>query len=482
MKMLTPLIVDFDGTLIFTDSLIESAILLIKKNPIYFFFMLFWLKKGKAHLKAEIAARTSLDIETLPYNTHFIEWLKTEKEKGRKIYLATAAHKTIAVEVTKYLNIFDGFFASERDCNLKGGTKCTLIKEKIGDSFVYAGDSKADLPIWLEAEAAVLVNVPPALANQVRKEVGVEAEFPREKIGIKTWARALRVHQWVKNILLFVPLLTAFEFMDIFKVCSVSIAFLAYSFVASGTYILNDIWDLKADRIHTRKRHRPFASGEIPIINGLLMVGVLFILALIIAMSISTAFVIILFAYFILTSVYSLFLKQHALVDIITLSLLYTLRIVAGVIVIKVSISSWLLAFSMFLFLSLALIKRCGELVSLENIEQKKAISGRDYTPSDLVVLWPLGVGASLSAIVIFGLFISAPETQQRYASPELLWCSAIGIMYWLGRMWIKTSRGEMHDDPIVYVIKDKVSYVLLLSTIIITVIAYFYTFSFPLN
>ena len=480
MKTLTPLIVDLDGTLISTDSIIESAILLIKKNPAYLFVMFFWLKKGKAHLKREISIRTSLDVETLPYNTHFIEWLKSEKKKGRQVYLATAAHQKIAEEIAKYLNIFDGFWASECNCNLKGVTKCTLIKEKIGDNFVYAGDSAADLPIWLESQAAVLVNVSSALAKKIRKKVVVEAEFPPKKIGIKTWARALRVHQWVKNFLLFVPLLTAFEFLDIFKICSVSFAFFAYSFVASGTYILNDLWDLKADRVHTSKRSRPFACGEIPIINGIFVVGVLFIVALVIALYISTAFTTVLITYFLLTTAYSLFFKQHVIVDIIMLSLLYTLRIIAGVTVIQVSIRSWLLAFSMFIFLSLALIKRCAELVSIEKIEQKKVISGRDYKPSDLVVLWPLGVGASLSAIVVFGLFISAPETQQKYASPELLWCSAISIMYWLGRMWIKTSRGEMHDDPIVYVIEDDVSYVLLLATIVITVLAYFYTFSMP--
>lgn len=477
--MLTPLIVDLDGTLISTDSLIESIVLLIKKNPFYLFIIFFWLSKGKAQFKTEIAKRVSLDIETLPYNTDLIDWLKTEKEKGRQIYLVTAAHKVIAEKVATYLRFFDGYFATEGNRNLKGTTKCALIKEKIGTKFVYAGDSKVDLPIWKEAEAAVLVNVSSTLGHQIKEEMTVEAEFPPKKIGIKTWLRAIRVHQWIKNILLFVPLLTAFEFLAISKVISIIFAFLAYSFVASGTYILNDIWDLRADRAHTIKRHRPFACGEVQVTNGITMAGVLFILALVISLNISANFTIILFAYFILTTMYSLFFKQHILIDVIMLSSLYTLRIIAGVSVIQVAISSWLLAFSMFLFLSLALIKRCSELVSIEKIEHKNAISGRDYKPSDLVILWPLGVGASLSAIVVFGLFISAPETQQKYASPELLWFPAIAIMYWLGRMWIKTSRGKMLDDPIVYVIKDKISYILLFSSIIITVIAHSYTFSF---
>ncbi|PID76014.1 MAG: 4-hydroxybenzoate polyprenyltransferase [Deltaproteobacteria bacterium] len=476
MKEATPLIVDLDKTLIYTDSLVESVVLLIKKNPVYFFIIFFWLFKGKARLKTEIVNRVSLDIETLPYNKPFIEWLKVEKEKGRKLYLVTAAHKEIAKKVMNYLNFFDGFFATEESCNLKGSKKCALIKEKIGDDFVYAGDSKVDLLIWKDSEAAVLVNAPSSLANEVRKKTIIEAEFPRKKIGIRTWLRALRIHQWVKNILLFVPLLTAFEFLNVFKIFSVIFAFLAYSLVASGTYVLNDIFDLNSDRAHMLKRHRPFACGDIQIINGIVIAGIFFILALTIALYISEVFTAILAFYFILTVTYSLFFKKHIIIDVIILSFLYTLRIIAGVTVIQVDISSWLFAFSMFLFLSLALIKRCGELVSFGKEDQKRTIVGRDYMPSDLVVLWPLGVGASLLAIVVLSLFINAPETQQKYASPELLWGPAVVIMYWLGRMWIKTSRGEIDDDPILYVIKDSISYMIFFFTISITIISYFYT------
>ena len=482
MRTLTPLVVDLDGTLISTDSLIESAILLIKKNPVFIFHMFYWLSKGKAYLKTEISRRTLLDVETLPYIIPFVHWLKNEKEKDRQIYLVTAAHKTIAERVAKHLGIFDGYFATDVHSNLKGIAKCELIKKEIGDKFVYAGDSRADIPVWENAEAAVLVHASRQVTSKIRDSRPIEAEFPKEKTSLKIWFKALRVHQWVKNSLLFVPLLTAFEFLDIYKVCSVLLAFLAYSFLSSGTYILNDIWDLTADRLHTRKRNRPFACGKIAIPHGFLMAAILFVLSLSIGCLISTAFVAILIMYFFTTSVYSLVFKQHALVDTILLSLLYTLRIFAGVIVIEVSISSWMIAFSMFLFLSLALIKRCGELVSLENEEQKEAITGRDYGVADLRVLWPLGVGAALAAIVVLGLFISAPETQQRYASPELLWCIALGIMYWLGRLWLKTSRGKMHDDPIVFVMTDSVSYILLLSIIIVTVIAHFYTLPFKVS
>ena len=476
MKMLPTLIVDLDGTLISTDSLIESAILLIKKNPLYFFLIVFWATKGRAHLKAEIASRVVLDVDSLPYHLPFLEWLNGQKIEGRQIFLVTAAHHTIAAEVSKKIQIFDGVFASDQFHNLKGETKLKKIKDIFGGDFVYAGNSRADLPIWLAAKSAVMVNVPPRLAAEVRKEVVVEKEFAPAKIGLRTWLRALRVHQWVKNSLLFVPLLTAFEFFEIYKVGYMILAFFSYSMVASATYILNDIWDLKSDRLHSRKCLRPFASGKISILHGLGIAGLLLILAFVVAQFISISFVYILMTYLLLTSVYSLFFKEYVVIDILMLSCLYTLRIIAGAIVIDVAMSPWLLEFSMFLFLSLALIKRCAELVSIEKLVETSVVSGRDYKVADLVVLWPLGVGASLSAIVVFGLFISAPQTQMRYATPELLWAVAIGIIYWLGRMWIKTSRGEMHDDPIVYVIKDRISYLVLCSTIVVTLVAYFYT------
>jgi 4-hydroxybenzoate polyprenyltransferase len=476
MKILPTLIVDLDGTLISTDSLLESAILLIKRNPLYLSLIIFWVIKGRARLKAEIASRVELDIDSLPYNLPFLEWLNIEKDKGRQIYLATAAHNMIAVEVSKKLQIFAGVLASDESHNLKGETKLEAIKDTFGEDFVYAGNSRADLPIWLAATSAVMVSVPQRLAAEVRKNVGIEKEFPPAKIGLRTWLRALRIHQWVKNTLLFVPLLTAFEFMDLYKVGYMILAFFAYSMVASATYILNDIWDLKSDRRHSRKCLRPFASGKIHILNGLGMAGLLLILAFVVAQFVSISFVYILITYLILTSVYSLFFKEYVVIDILMLSCLYTLRIIAGAIVISVAMSPWLLEFSMFLFLSLALIKRCAELVSIEKLVESSVISGRDYNVADLVVLWPLGVGASISAIVVFGLFISAPQTQMRYATPELLWAVAIGIIYWLGRMWIKTSRGEMHDDPIVYVIKDRISYLVLCSLIVLTLVAYFYT------
>jgi 4-hydroxybenzoate polyprenyltransferase len=338
--------------------------------------------------------------------------------------------------------------------NLKGVKKLEAIKAHLGREFAYAGDSAADIPIWRQAKGAVLVGTTSRVARAVERLTSVEARFGAGTAGLSTWLRALRWHQWAKNLLLFVPSLTAFSPSVVASLGNVFAAFVAFCLTASATYVWNDIWDLQSDRAHPRKRMRPFASGEIPIAVG--VAASLFMLALgfWIAGSVSPSLLMLLALYVVLTTSYSWTLKSYVLIDVILLALLYTLRVFAGSIAAGVSTSPWLLAFSIFIFLSLALVKRCSELVSLKR-SSATASAGRDYQVHDLVVLWPLGVGAGLSSIVILGLFISDHETLTRYESPQLLWLAAVGITYWLARLWIKTSRGEMHDDPIVFAARD---------------------------
>ncbi len=473
-KTNTPLVVDLDGTLTLTDTLVESLIHVIKQSPLNLLRVPLWLLKGRAGFKAIIAEKTWLATESLPYREPLVAYLREEKAQGRRIILATAAHATIADAVARQLGLFDQVLATTPGHNLKGRAKLKAIQENVGSSFVYAGDTQADLPIWQVAKAAILVGAPPALAATVREKTPIEREFPNEKATLTDWLRALRVHQWIKNLLLFVPLLTAFSFMEINKLFSMGLAFLAFSLAASATYIVNDLWDLDSDRLHPRKRLRPFASARLSILHGLAVAGVSLASAFLLAYCVSISFCLMLLAYLALTSAYSWTLKKYVLIDAIMLSLLYTLRILAGAVAIEVATSSWLLAFSVFIFLSLALVKRCAELVSLEKSGLDKA-HGRDYRVTDLTVLWPLGVGTALSAAVVFGLFISSPETQTRYATPQLLWLVAIGLVYWLGRLWIKTSRGEMHDDPVVYAIKDDVSRITVAIMLFVMLMAHFF-------
>jgi 4-hydroxybenzoate polyprenyltransferase/phosphoserine phosphatase len=469
----TPLVVDLDGTLTPTDTLVESLINLVKQSPMNLLRLPFWLLKGRAAFKEAVASHTSIAVEQLPYHESLLAYLRGEKEQGRRIILATAAHKSIAEGISAHLGLFDGVLATDLGRNLKGRTKLEAIREEVGKEFVYAGDSHADIPIWKAAQAAVLVGMSSGLANSIRRDVQIEREFPKEAMGFSLWLRALRVHQWLKNLLIFVPLLTAFSFMEVGKLAMVTVAFLAFSFAASATYMVNDLWDLDNDRAHLHKRLRPFASAKIPILHGLAVAVCSLVLAFVLAISVSRGFFLMLLLYVVLTSAYSWMLKKYVLLDVLILSLLYTLRILAGSVAIGVATSSWLLAFSVFMFLSLALVKRCSELVSLDQIG-KDATRGRDYRVADLVVLWPLGVGSALSAVVIFGLFISAPDTQSRYATPQLLWLVGLGLVYWLARLWIKTSRGEMHDDPMVYAITNPTSYVTVVGMIATMLAAHF--------
>lgn len=471
--------VDLDGTLTRTDTLLESVVRTVRRAPLDALRIPFWLIHGRAAFKARLAARTPFPAASLPYHQELIEYLRAQREQGRRIILATAADRRIADSVADHLGLFDQVLASDGSRNLKGTAKLASIRSSIGDRFVYAGDSAADKPIWHAAEAAVLVGAPPRLERVVRGITPIERQFSTPGPGINGWLRALRVHQWLKNLLLFVPLLTSFGFLESDRVLAAGLAFLAFSAVASATYLLNDLADLDSDRSHPRKRHRPLASAQISIpAAGAVAVGLL-VSGLAVAASVTWDFVAMLGAYLLVTSGYTWVLKSYVLIDVLTLALLYTLRILAGALAIEVALSSWLLAFSVFVFLSLALVKRCSELVLLGH-RGETASRGRDYRVTDLVVLWPLGVGAGLCSVVVFGLFVSTVETQARYGSPQLLWLVGFGLIYWLARLWIKTARGEMHDDPMVFALRDFGSRTTILAMVGVTIAAYFLRMGSP--
>ena len=449
-----PIVVDLDGTLTLTDTLVESVLVMIKQQPVTLLFLPFWICQGRAVLKSRVAERVQLSIRMLPVRQDLVEYLTQEKEKGRVLMLATAAHSSIAEPFAARLGLFDAVIATNEQVNLKGINKLAAIERIYPEGFVYAGDSSADLPIWAKAKSAILAGASASVSSTVHSKHHVEKEFHNAPAGMKAWIKALRVHQWAKNLLLLVPVLTGFAFADMWRFGVIALAFLAFSLTASATYLVNDLWDLDSDRAHPRKCRRPFACASIGILHGLAAAAALLLTAFFIASLISLEFVGMLALYIVLTSAYSWSLKSYVLIDVIMLSVLYTLRILAGSVAVGVSTSSWLLAFSLFLFISLALVKRCSELVSMEQ-RGLRVSHGRDYRTTDLTVLWPLGCATSIAAVVVFGLFISAPETLVRYESPELMWPATLGLIYWQARMWIKTSRGEMHDDPIVFALRD---------------------------
>lgn len=468
-----PLVVDLDGTLTPTDTLVESIFSLLKKNPLNLFILVFWLFAGRAEFKRRVASTSSFSVKNIPWREDFLSWLREQHHNGRTLILATAAHQTIAQDTAHHLGFFNQVISTGDGENLKGTAKLQEIKKQVGSRFSYAGDSSADLPIWREAETAVLVGASHAVSRDVHESGKVEIEFRNQKAGLIVWLRALRVHQWLKNLLLFVPILAAFAFSDVLKISAALISFASFSFAASATYIFNDLWDLENDRKHPRKRYRPFASAQVPILHGVAAAGGLFLISLLLACFVSYAFAGMVVGYIVLTTLYSWTLKHYVLIDVLMLAVLYTFRVLAGSIATGIHITQWLLAFSIFMFFGLALIKRCAELKLLQ-MSEKKNTDGRDYQVQDLAVLWPLGIAASVCSIVVFGLYIGAPKTVSAYVNADLLWLVGIGLLYWNARLWIKTARGEMHDDPIVFAARDFGSQITLLMMLGVTLVARF--------
>lgn len=465
-----PLFVDLDGTLIKTDLLAESALELLTRKPWFVFAVFFWLLHGgRARLKAELARRVTPSTDTIPYQMQFVEYLRAEAAGGRTLYLATASDRRLAEPVASELGVFADILASDGATNLKGHQKLeAILATTDGDDFAYAGNGRADLTVWRKAVQAVVVNPSMGVAKAAERECRVVRVFDDRPASWRAWLRAARLYQWPKNLLLFVPVVTAHAFD---RASLASVGFFAFGFVASATYILNDLLDLHADRLHPRKRRRPFAAGDIPIAHGLVALVVLLGLGLLLAAVVSTPFLLVLSAYLVLTVAYSNHVKQYVLIDVLVLATLYTVRIIAGAVAIEVELSSWLLAFSIFLFYSLALLKRSSELATLAK-QGVEAASRRDYRVSDSAALNTMGIASGYMAVLVLALFIDSDNVRQHYSRPELLWLLCPAVLYWTSRLWMKTARGEMHDDPLIYSLRDRASWVVLLSMLAIAILA----------
>lgn len=467
-----PLFVDLDGTLVKTDLLVESALLLLKRAPWAVFAMLLWLlRSGKAGLKAEIAKRVELDPNVLPLQADFVAFLRGEAAAGRPIYLATASDRRLAEPVARRLGVFAGVLASTAGNNLKSGRKLEAIVAATGDGpFDYAGNAHADMAVWARARRVLIVNPDPRVTAVARSRFTVERVFDDRPGRLATWLRAIRIHQWLKNLLLFVPLLTAQAFSPSAFVLAAT-AFIAFGCVASGTYLLNDLLDLGVDRRHPRKSRRPFAAGDIGPGVGLAAMLVLVAGGLAIAAAVSLPFLLSMLAYLALTLAYSLYFKTYVLLDVFLLAALYTVRIVAGALAIGVAPSSWLLLFSIFVFLSLALVKRCSELELMQS-QARAAASGRDYRVADKAVLSTMGAAAGYISVLVLALYVDDPVVRARYSHPFMLWALCPFMLYWISRLWIKTARGEMHDDPLVYSLRDRASWIMVVAMGVTTLLA----------
>jgi 4-hydroxybenzoate polyprenyltransferase len=467
-----PLCVDLDGTLLRSDLQFESALLLIKRNPLFVLHLLVWLLRGKAALKAEIAARVSLEPASVPYNTRLLEWLRLERHSGRSLWLCTAADAVFAERVAEHLGIFDGVFASGGRSSLAGGAKAQRLVERFGErGFDYCGSERRDLSVWSHANGAIIVG---AGANLERPTAGVTSvlqAFPSQASFLRAAIRALRPHQWVKNALIGVPLLAAHGSGKVDSLIAVLLGVVAFCACASSVYILNDLLDLQADRAHPRKRQRPFASGDLPIAAGLAAFPVLLALGVAISLLLSVKFQLAFAGYYALTCAYSFGLKGQAMVDVLALAGLYTIRVIAGAAAANVPLSFWLLLFSVFLFLSLAFVKRYAELDALRRRQGLRA-AGRGYHVEDLAVLQSLGSAAGYLSVLVLALYINSPEVAALYHRPKMIWLLCVLVLYWISRVWMKAQRGEMHDDPVVFALRDRLSLAVGLLGVLVTAAA----------
>ncbi len=451
-----PLFVDLDGTLLKSDLLFESLFALIKLNFFNVFMLPMWLLEGKAGFKAQIAGRVTINPRLLPYNLPFLKYLRKEHESGRKLILATASNEILVHKIAEYLDIFSDVLASTSEKNLSGKVKLKEIQDYChGEPFDYAGNDKVDLKIFPFTRKSILVNSTTALVKKTQKVSNLEQIFEDQKKGIMPYLKAIRVHQWMKNILIFVALVASHNLFNVHAVINVLIGFFSFSFCASSMYIFNDLLDLPSDRDHKRKKFRPFAAGDVSIQDGIFLMFILLGLAFGLAATISISYLGVLLMYMLITLSYSLCLKTYVLIDVLILAGLYTLRVIAGAVAISVVMSFWLLAFSMFMFLNLALVKRCSELITLSETKVESA-KGRDYQVTDLDMLKSMGIASGYLSTLVVAFYVNSPDVLVHYPHPKILWLLCPILLYWVSRVWLKTGRGEMHHDPLVFSIKDR--------------------------
>lgn len=465
------LCIDLDGTLIRSDLLYEAVLRLVHRKPWLVFALPFWLLRGKAALKHEIFSRVELDATRLPYDERVIALIDAARASGRKVVLCSASNERAVHKVAEHLKCFDVALGSTDKVNLGGRAKAEALVRMFGDRrFEYAGNAPVDVSVWRHASTAIVVGNA-TLARAAGAVTQVSSHFVADSPTVKLWLRALRLHQWLKNLLIFVPLLASHRLLDPTAFGSAALAFLAFSLCASGVYVINDLFDLDSDRAHPRKKERPFASGALPLKHGMLAAPLLLAAAFGLALYVSPAFAAVLLGYMAVTSAYSFYLKRMVVIDVMVLAGLYTVRIIGGAAAISAPLSFWLLAFSMFIFLSLAMLKRYTELLDALSSGKAKA-SGRGYNVDDLPLIQSMGAASGYMSVLVLALYINSPESLELYSKPKVLWLLCPILLYWISRAWVIAHRGLMHDDPVVFAAKDRMSRLIAVSLCAIAALA----------
>jgi len=468
-----PLCVGLDNVLVRTNTLHEQVLLLRKQPPLAVAAVLSALFfRGIAAFRHELARRVALRADLLPYNEKLLSYLQRESARGRRIILVTAADRIVAEAIAKHLGIFETVLAPDDAAGLDSRRRAEEITGYLGNGgFIYAGSSRSEGAIWDAASAVVAVN-PTFWARRAMRHAGlrVVAEF-NDGFAPGDAIRAIRAYQWLKNLLVFIPAFLSHNILNISKIVPGVIAFAALSATASAIYIFNDIFDLEADRQHPRKRRRPFASGSIPIAHGVLMALVLLGVALALSYKLPAAAKALILLYAVASALYTIRLKSLLFVDVVILSGLYTLRILFGGAASSIVISPWALAFSMFIFTSLAICKRLSELRSRE-VEKPILLPGRAYSQTDIVPLTALACSSGYLAMVVLALYLNSPEVLLLYRNPKIMWLLLPVLMYWIGRAIMLSNRGAMHDDPILFAIGDVPSWLVFFMTLGVVIAA----------
>ena len=458
-----PLIVDLDGTLLRSDLLIESAFLFLRDSPQRFWMPFSWLAQGKAVLKQRLAQETQIDVSRLPFSLKVMGLISEARALGRTVVLATASDRELAEAVATHLKLFDEVLASDGKRNRSATRKRDVLVERFGErGFDYVGNAHDDLPSLAVARRGFLIDPQPGVERRAKRlDTQVEVLGTGGERPLMAWLKALRLHQWLKNLLIFVPLLSAHQISDPLLLWKGGLAFLFFGLCASSVYLLNDLFDLPEDRQHPLKRERAFAAGRISIKAGLLMVPVLLVSAFLGAIwLLPLEFVGTLGAYYLLTLAYSLDLKRRVIVDVMTLAALYTIRVIAGVAAFGLTLTFWILAFSMFMFLSLAMVKRYAELHAAAELGSVEQTPGRGYRPSDMGVVAVLGAVSGYLAVLVLALYIHDEGTVHLYARPEIIWLAVPLLLFWISRVWMLAHRGQMNEDPLLFAVRDRVSLV----------------------
>lgn len=454
-----PLCVDLDGTLIATDTMAEGFMGLLKSAPWKVPAALAALRTGRPKLKRYLAENVPVDSATLPYRPEVLDAIGEARAAGRRVLLVTASDQGTADRVAEHLGLFDEAIGSDGQNNLKAQRKADYLRGRFGaGGFEYLGDSSADLPVWQAAEEATMVCPSPGTQRAAEQLLSRSTVLVPRPPKLRAAFKELRPHQWAKNILLFVPLYFSHRYTDSGLVFKALMAFLSFSFCASSIYVLNDLVDLPADRQHRSKRNRPLAAGTLLVPEaaalGLASLAVGVALG---ALFVRPEFVVVLLGYVALTTAYSFVFKQQMIVDVLALASLFTYRVVAGGVAVDVKLSPWLLAFSIFFFTSLAFVKRYSELIQVRG-DSRRSLEGRNYVPADIPIITSAGPAAGLLAVLVFALYINSPVVMRYYSAPEALWGICLILVYWIIRIWFLAARDEMHDDPVLFAVKDRIS------------------------